>query len=128
MNRAVKTFVALAVGAVLAGGASAQTPRKGLFEDPVLKVGIEGGFAAKSVRWDKGTDESTVRTRRLGLAADVTFAGGLGLSLFAGWGSSDPEDAVFRNLPISLEYGAGAMKGLAFGAAVRKTLVTFGDL
>ena len=128
MNRAVKMFVALAVGAVLAGGASAQTPRKGLFEDPALKVGIEGGFAAKSVRWDKGTDESTIGTRRLGLAADVAFANGLGLSLFAGWGSSDPEDAVFRNLPISLEYAAGAMKGLAFGAAVRKTLITFGDL
>jgi hypothetical protein len=127
MNRADKMFVALVVGAVLVGSASAQTSGTGLFARPTLKLGIQGGFASRGVRWDKGPDESTLKTLLLGLTADVTFARGFGLSLFAGLGSSDPDGAVFRNLPVSLEYGAGAMKGLAFGAAVRKTLVAFGD-
>lgn len=127
MNRVAKAVGALAACAMLAGSASARTPGNGLFGDPALKFGIQGGFAARSVRWDKGTDESRLKTRLLGLAADVTFSSGLGLSLFAGTGYADPDGAVFGTLPISLEYRAGAVNGIAFGGEVRKRLVAFGD-
>ncbi len=127
MKRAAKICVALAVGAALAGSASARTPGTGALGDATLKFGLRGGFAERSVRWDKGPDESRLKTRLLGLAADVSFSRGLGLSLFAGMGFCDPDGAAFRTLPISLEYRAAAMKGFAFGGAVRKNIFTYGN-
>lgn len=127
MKRALKTFVILALGAALAGRASARIPGNGLPGGPTLKIGIRGGFADRTVRWDKGPDESRLKALTLGLAADMTFARGFGLSLFAGLGSSDPGGTYFRTLPVSLEYQAGALKGFAVGVAVRKTLFAFGD-
>jgi hypothetical protein len=127
MKSALKTFVVLALGAVLAGSASARTSVDGLFGDLDLKIGIRGGFAGRTVHWDKGSDESRLKTRTLGLAADLTLARGLGLSVFAGLGCADPEGAIFRELPISLKYGGGAVSGFAFGGSIRKTLFMFGD-
>ena len=127
MKHPLQTFVILAFGAALAGNASAQTPGHGPFSGFVLKIGIRGGFAGRAIRWDKGPDETGLKTSTLGLAADMTFARGLGLSLFAGLGSSDASGAIFRDLPISLKYGGGAVKGFAFGGAVRKALFDFGD-
>jgi len=128
MKRASKAFVVLALGAVLVGSSSARTPGHGLFGDIILKVGVRAGLAGRTVRWDKGPDESVLKTSTLGLAADMTFARGFGLSLFAGLGSADADGTVFRALPISLKCAGGAVRGFSFCAAVRKTLFSFGDI
>ena len=126
MTRAVKTMARLALGAALAAGplsAAAERPSGGMS----LRLGLCGGFAGRTVEWDKGDDGSKVKTGLAGIAADVRLARGFELSLFAGMAFTDPDGAVFPRLPITLEYGAGAIRGLAFGAVLRKSLFVFGD-
>lgn len=127
MKRVSKTFVVLASCAVLAGTASARTSGKGLFGGVSLRAGLQGGFADRTVRWDKGTDETKIKTRTAGLALDLTFPRGLDISLFGGMAFTDPRGTVFTHLPISLDYQAGTLRGFAFGAGVRKSLIAFGD-
>jgi len=127
MKRVSKMFVVLAACAVLAGTASARAPGKGLFGGVTLKAGLQGGFADRTVSWDKGTDETKIKTRMAGLAMDLTFPRGFGISLFGGMAFTDPKGTVFRDLPISLDYQAGTVRGFAFGAGVWKSLFAFGD-
>lgn len=126
MTSAVKTMARLALGAVLAAGplsAAAERPSGGMS----LKLGLCGGFASRTVEWDKGDDGSKIKTGLVGIAADVGLARGFDLSLFAGMAFTDPDGAIFPGLPITLEYGAGAVRGLAFGAALRKSLFVLGE-
>jgi hypothetical protein len=127
MKRVSKTFVVLASCVVLVGTASARTPGKGLFGAVTLRAGLQGGFGDRTVRWDKGTDETKVKTRTVGLAVDLTFPHGFCLSLFGGMAFTDPRGAIFRHLPISLDYQGGTVRGFAFGAGVRKSLFVFGN-
>lgn len=127
MKRVSKTFVVLASCAILAGTASARTPGQGLFGGVTLRAGLQGGFADRTVRWDNGTDETKIKTRTAGLALDLTFPRGLGISLFGGMAFTDPRGTVFTHLPISLDYQAGTLRGFAFGAGVRKSLIAFGN-
>ena len=127
MKRTSKTFVALAACTILAGTATARTPGKGLFGGVTLRAGLQGGFADRTVRWDKGTDATKIKSRVAGLAVDLTLSRGFGISLFGGMASTDPRGTVFRNLPISLDYQGGKVRGFVFGAGVRKTLFAFGD-
>lgn len=127
MKRTSKTFVVLATCAVLAGTASARIPGKGLFSGVNLRAGLQGGFGDRTVRWDKGPDETKIKIRTAGLAVDLSFPRGFGISLFGGMAFTDPRGTVFRNLPISLDYQAGTIRGFAFGAEVRKSLFAFGN-
>ena len=127
MKRALKTFVVLAASTVLAGTASARTPGKGLFGGVTLRAGLQGGLADRTIRWDNGTDETKIKTRMAGLAMDLTFPHGFGINLFGGMAFTDPRGAIFTHLPISLDYQAGTLRGFAFGAGVRKSLIAFGD-
>lgn len=126
MNRASRTFAVLATCAVLAGTSSARTPGKGLFRGVTLRAGLQGGFGDRTVRWDKGADETGIKTLAAGLVVDLTFSAGFGMSLFGGPASADPKGTIFTRLPISLEYRGGAVRGFAFGGEVRKSLLAFG--
>jgi hypothetical protein len=127
MKSITKTFVVLASCAVLVGAAAARTTGTGLFGGVTLRVGLQGGFGDRTVCWDKGTDETKVKTRTAGLSVDLTFPRGFGISLFGGMAFTDPRGTVFRHLPISLDYQGGTVRGFAFGAGVRKSLFAFGD-
>lgn len=127
MMRIAKTFAVLAVGAALAAPAFARTPGKGLFGGVTLKAGLQGMFGNRTVRWDKGTDATTFKTFAAGLALDLAFPRGFGVSLFGGPASTDPKGTIFTHLPISLEYQGGAVRGFVFGAGLRKSLFVFGD-
>jgi hypothetical protein len=121
MKRVPKAFIVPAVCAVLAGAASA------LSGGVTLRAGLQGGFADRTVRWDKGTDETKIKTRLAGLAMDLALPRGFGISLFGGMAFTDPRGTVFRRLPISLDYQGGTVRGLVIGAGVRKSLFAFGD-
>lgn len=125
--RAARTFAVLAVCAVLAGPALALTPDKGLFGGVTLKAGLQGWFGDRTVRWDKGADETKIKSVMAGLTLDLTLPGGFDVSLFGGPAATNPKGAIFSHLPISLEYQGGAVRGFAFGAGIRKSLFVFGD-
>lgn len=127
MKRVLKTLVALAACAVLTGTAFARTPGKGLFGGVTLRAGLQGGYADRTVRWEKGADETKIKIGGVGLAMDLTFPRGFGISLFGGMASTDPKGTVFRDLPISLDYQGGTVRGFAFGGGIRKSLFVFGD-
>ncbi len=127
MKRAVRAFAGLAACAVLAGTAFARAPDKGLFAGLTLRAGLQGGFENRAVRWDKGADETTIKTVMAGLSLDLTLPRGFGVSLFGGPASTNPKGAIFAHLPISLEYQAGSIRGFTFGVGIRKSLFTFGD-
>ena len=77
-----------------------------------LKVGHSGRVRPRGPSaGTRGPTNPRSRPSRPGLAADLAFARGLGVSLFGGPASSDPEGTIFRNLPISLEYRGGRREG-----------------
>ena len=127
MKRVTKTLVILVACAILAGNAAARTPGNGLFGGLTLRAGLQGGFADRTVRWDKGTDETKIKTRTAGLAGDLIFPRGFAISVFGGMAFTDPRGTVFSHLPISLDYQGGTVRGFAFGGGIRKSLFAFGD-
>lgn len=91
-----------------------------------LQAGAGAEYFVRSLAWDDDTGASTLAAG-LGLARiGVAFAGGPTLSILAGFSLSDWNGLVFRELPFSVEYRAGAAGGPVLGAEAEIPLLATG--
>jgi len=115
----------LAAVAVLAGPARAQDAEgAGIRVRPGL--GIE--HFSRTVSWDEAASTSKLVVSLAVLRAEVELATAGRLALFAGYSLSNFNGLTFRQLPFSLEYQAGTIGSLLWGADFEGRVAGFGDI
>jgi len=107
---------------ILAAGLAAAEPKI-----KPLAVGLSYENLSRTVVWKGDPDSSRIKANLVSARADLGFGKGIVLSLNAGLALSDFEDLIFDDLPISLQYGGSALKGLLVGAEVVAPLHRFSD-
>jgi hypothetical protein len=117
----------LAACLILAAAPAGRAQEKSLFRGTAIKLGLGTDAFSRRVQWDKGPDGSKLEAYQVTLASEFEFPVDLTLGLFAGLDFSDFNGLFFRDLPFSIDYQAGAVKGLFFGGELRKGLFSFGD-
>jgi len=127
MKKRTALHVFLAACLILAGTAAGRAQEKSLFQGMTIKLGLGTDALSRNVQWDKGPDESKLKAYNVYLASEFEFPIDLTLGLFAGLNFSDFKGSLFRSLPISINYQAGAVKGVVLGGELRKGLFSFGD-
>ncbi len=107
----------------LAPAAAAQ-PREA--PGPGLRLGLRVDYFSQAVSWDDRGGESTSDLNAALAAAALQFRLGRDswVSLLVGYGSSDVSGLMFRGLPFSIDYQAGAGGGLGLGGEFDLTMVT----
>lgn len=95
---------------------------------PLSATGLVLEFLGRTLAWEGEEAPSRMAGPALSVRQDIRAGDGLTLSLSAGLAFSGFDELVFRGLPISLEYGSGAMPGLIFVAEVRTRFLKFGDV
>jgi len=94
---------------------------------PKLKTGIGLDYISRSIDWEGEDQLSKLEAFSIGLQLDLEIAKGFNINLLAGLSFSDCGGTVFRDLPFSLEYGAGGMQGILLGGSLAKSLFSLGD-
>jgi hypothetical protein len=96
--------------------------------DPRGSVRLGAGFGgfSRTITWDDGAHESNLAAGSVAVRGEFTLRPGLAFELAAGLSMPNFDGLVFRGLPISVDYEAGAVNGVLLGAAVRARLLTFG--
>ncbi len=123
--RSRKIIPLLIVGAAL----SFQPARPAAAEvGPGFTTGLVIEFLGRTLAWEGEEAPSRMTGPALSVRQDIRIDEGLAFSLSAGFALSDFDELVFRGLPISLEYGSGAMPGLVLGAGVRSRFLRIGDI
>ncbi len=103
-------------------------PRPGAGQDPSrIQAGVGFDYLSRAVSGDNAPNAPKLRASLVTAQAQIGLRPGLRLTLFAGLSLTDLNGMVFRNLPISLDYEAGAIAGLALGADVVADLIKTGD-
>jgi hypothetical protein len=116
-------IVALGMGLVLTAASSAAAePRLRSFT-----AGVVFDHFSRTVVWEGDTEAARVLGNLVSARAGFDLGRGVTLCLTAGLSLSDFDDLVFRDLPISLEFGSAALKGFALGAEIEAVLINFGD-
>jgi hypothetical protein len=94
---------------------------------PRIKLGLGLEYFSRTLAWDSGT-RSSVMTAALGcLRLEYEIQKGFTLAAFLGYGFSNFNGLVFRGLPFSLDYEAGAGGGFLGGVEAEKSLFSAGD-
>ena len=127
MRKRTALHVFLAAGLLLAGTAAGLAQEEGLSKGMNFKLGLGADVLSRNVQWDKGPDGSKLKAYNVFLTSEFEFPIHLTLGLFAGLSFSDFNGMLFRNLPFSINYQAGAVKGVVLGGELRKGLFSFGD-
>lgn len=108
-------------------GLSAVRPASSASNRLSLATGLVFDHFSRTITWDEGEAGTKISVPVISLCQAVQIGDGLTLNLSAGLSLADSKKTVFRGLPISLEYDAGAMKGLALGAEARYRFMKSGD-
>lgn len=108
-------------------GLSAVRPASGAPTRLSFATGLVFDHFSRTIIWNQGEAGSKMSVPLISLCQAVQIGDGLTLHLSAGLSLADIENTVFRGLPISLEYDAGTMKGLALGAEARYRFMKSGD-
>jgi hypothetical protein len=95
--------------------------------NPVWRTGISYERLSRTITWDGGASQSKLKADLITAREAIELKPGLAFELMAGLSLSNFNGLAFANLPISLDYEAGAAKGLLLGAGVRARLLTFGN-
>ena len=127
MKKRTALHVFLAACLILVGTTAGRAQEKNLFQGITIKLGLGTDALSRNVQWDKGPDGSKLKAYNVTLASEFEFPIDLTLGLFAGLNFSDFNGLLCRTLPFSLNYQAGAVKGVVLGAELRKGLFSFGD-
>lgn len=109
-----------AAAALAAGAAAAAEPNV-----KSIAVGLAYENLARTVVWKGDAAPSRIGGQLIFARADLVLAKGAVLSLSAGAVLTDFRGLTFSGLPISLEYDAAPLLGLAFGAEVVAPLAGF---
>ncbi len=107
--------------------ARAQANDPETFDRPQFLTGLGFDHFSRTISWDEGEGLSSLKALFFTLQEDIKVGRDMRLKLMAGLSLSSFNGLVFRELPISLEYGAGAIEGLVLGAALRSRLFKLGD-
>jgi len=91
-----------------------------------VSIGLGFDYLSRTVTWDDKTRESKLAAGAFTIRGMFDLRPGLALELAAGISRPNFNGLVFRNLPISVDYEAGATNGLLLGAAVRVRLARIG--
>ena len=91
-----------------------------------LKPGFNFEYLSRTLSWDNDTHMSTVILPTGYFSVDYEVARGFTFGVLAGYTLSNFDGLVFRQLPFSLDYEAGAINGFVLGAQMQKSLVTSG--
>ena len=123
----MKTFRFLAAVVLSVGLSTGASFGQAADDGMSLKTALSGEYFSRTLGWDDGVTArtSTLKTY-LGLAhINLQFMEGFEIAVLAGYASSNPNGIVFRQLPFSIDYEAGAVSGYVLGAEVRKSLFDF---
>jgi hypothetical protein len=110
----------LASAAAAAAQSTTEAPGSG------MRLGFRIDYFSQAVGWDTPDGRSTSDLNSALAAAVLQFRLGQdsSASVFAGYGSSDIGGLMFRSLPFSIDYQAGAGGGLALGGEFDLTLAS----
>lgn len=96
-------------------------------DESAFRTGISYDGLSRTVTWDGGTHQSKVKADSFTARETILVKPGLAVELMAGLSLSNFNGLVFRNLPVSLDYEAGATAGLLLGCGLRARLLGAGD-
>ncbi|MGD0782168.1 MAG: hypothetical protein ABSA30_04820, partial [Candidatus Aminicenantales bacterium] len=91
-----------------------------------LKPGFNFEYLSRTLSWDNDTHMSTVILPTGYFSVDYEVARGFTFGVLAGYTLSNFDGLVFRQLPFSLDYEAGAINGFVLGAQMQKSLFSSG--
>jgi hypothetical protein len=111
------------VASVLAGPLQVRAEEKSGF---ALGAGFDR--LSRTISWDGGDNLSKLKSNLFTLQGNFRFSEGFGLSLKAGLSLPSFNGLVFRDLPVSIEYGAGPAEALALGAEIWGVLLRTGEI
>jgi len=108
---ALSIILFLAAAAAAAAQSRTEAPGAG------MRLGLRVDYFSQAVSWDDPSGTSTSDLNSALAAAVLQFRLGRdsSASFFAGYGTSDIGGLMFRALPFSIDYQAGAGGGLALG-------------
>jgi len=113
-------LAALAAGPPLAAAQDAVPPVR-------ILVGVGGGFLSHAIAWDEKTGSSLLDTGYGTIRVGVEFPQKASISLLAGYGGCGWNGLIFRALPVSVDYQAGAIGAIFLGAEIQMPLAKPGD-
>jgi len=94
---------------------------------PRMKLGLGLEYFSRTLAWDDDTRSSPMTAAFGSLRLDFEIQKGFTLAAFLGYGFSNFNGLVFRGLPFSLDYEAGAAGGFLGGIEAEKSLFSAGD-
>jgi len=125
-RRGCSAVLALAVfGTVLISSAAARAQDA---EPSGIRLRPSLGFEYfnRTIFWDDDASASTLSAALAFLRADLEFRREGHIGLFVGYGLSNYNGLVFRQLPFSIDYQAGNIGSLAWGGDFEERFVTLG--
>jgi hypothetical protein len=92
-----------------------------------FRAGMGVEFFSRRITWDDKTQASSASALLITGRGEIELRPGLTVGFAAGLSLSNFDGLVFRDLPISLDYEAGAVAGLLLSAGGRARLLSPGD-
>ncbi len=87
-----------------------------------IKPGLGVEYFSRTIVWDEGQSSSKLKASIAILRADIELQKGFLLGLFGGYNLSNFNGMIFRQLPFSIDYEAGNIGCLFWGAELDKNL------
>jgi len=91
-----------------------------------MKPGFSFEYLSRTLTWDNDAYQSTLIMPTGYFTLDFDIVRGFSFGIIGGYTLSNFNGLVFRQLPFSLDYEAGAINGFVLGAQMQKSLVTSG--
>jgi hypothetical protein len=91
-----------------------------------MKPGFNFEYLSRTLSWDNDAYMSTLILPTGYVSLDFEIVRGFNFGVIAGYSLSNFNGLIFRQLPFSLDYEAGANSGFVLGAQLQKSLVTSG--
>lgn len=119
----VLCFVVLGVALFRPAPIQAQEPGQSIH----IKSSLGVEYFSRTIVWDEGLYSSKLKAAIGVLRAELELQKGFTIGAFAGYTLSNFNGLVFRQLPFSIDYEAGNIGGLLWGADVDTILFVVGD-
>ncbi len=91
-----------------------------------LKPGFHFEYLSRTLTWDNDAYQSTLIMPTAYFSLDIEIVRGFTFGILGGYTFSNFNGLVFRQLPFSLDYEAGAINGFVLGAQMQKSLFSSG--
>lgn len=91
-----------------------------------MKPGLNFEYLTRTLSWDNDAYMSTLVMPIGSISLDFEIMRGFTVGIIGGYALSNFNGLVFRQLPFSLDYEAGAINGVVLGAQIQKSLAVLG--